>query len=96
MSKSAPDVKAQDDDERFKEVKITCHKVEPLQGIHEIFDHFALPNRPQDIVHYMNTGLTTAQADVSLRLKLRPLFDALCAQTFFSSRSRSTKRSCLQ
>jgi len=61
---SAPEA-AKEDDERFKEVKITCHKVEPLEGILEIFDHFALPNRPTDIVQYMDNGLTTAQADVS-------------------------------
>ena len=45
-----------------KEVKMTVHLKNPLDGVCEIADEFGFP-RPADIGAFMATGLTTAQAD---------------------------------
>jgi len=53
---------APNDDDRFKEVKITCHIKEPLEGILETFDQFNLTGRPESANEYLEKGLTTEQA----------------------------------
>jgi hypothetical protein len=48
-------------EELTKEVKITVHMVDPLDGICELADEFHFP-KPNSIEEYLNVGLSTDAA----------------------------------
>ena len=75
-----------------KEVKMTVHIKEPLEGIFEIADQFGFP-RPRDLQSYLENGLTTEQADVSFtRAIAAPSCSAMPPRRPWPSRSMPRAR----
>lgn len=48
-------------EELTKEVKMTVHMLEPLEGICELADEFHFP-KPRSIDEFLNSGLSTESA----------------------------------